>query len=469
MTKSILIRDVFIADHESDPTLTPGRAEILVEDGRISAIGRGLSDDVTEIIEGYGAIAAPGFADSHRHIWQTGIRGVAADWSLADYVRQIRVGYATAFSPYDVYLSTLVGALEAIDTGVTSICDFSHIMNSPAHTEAAIQGLADSRIRGVYCYGFYDVPTRDRHFTAHDQRVAHADEVAKGFARKAGSLLDFGIATTETKLVTPDQTDAEIAVARKHDGLITLHVGTMGSPHGIAELDARGKLGSDMLFVHANMCSDEELRRMVETGASLSITPETEMQMGMGWPTTNRLLAVGGVPSFGVDIVSQNSGDMLTQLRIALQTARAIENQTYLDRGVVPDKIALTVRDALNFGTVGGIKAMKLGDDLGRLKVGARADIALFRGVGTNMIPFSDTVSMLMLQSKPGDADTVLIDGRIVKRHGMLEGQNLGNLREKLNDSFQRIAEEVEHSRDLEANTTGAYANVVAGATTSGG
>lgn len=469
MTTSTLIRNVFLADSRQEPNLRPAPCNILIRDGRIAAIGADVAPDAPDVIEGNGAIAVAGFADSHRHIWQTGIRGVAADWSLADYVRQIRVGYATAFSPDDVYLANLVGALEAIDTGVTSICDFSHIMNSPTHTEAAIQGLTDAGIRGVFCYGFYDVPTRNRHFSAHDQRIAHAESVAGDFHRKAGSLLKFGIATTETKLVGPEQTDAELAVARKHDALITLHVGTMGSPHGILELDGRGRLADDMLFVHANMCSDDELAALVRSGASLSITPETEMQMGMGWPATNRLLEAGGLPSFGVDIVSQNSGDMLTQLRIGLQTARAIQNQPYLDRGVVPDKIALGVRDALRYGTEGGIRAMKLGDDLGHLSVGARADIALFRADGTNMIPFSDPVAMLMLQSRPGDADTVLIDGRIVKRDGHLLGHDLGALQGRLNASFQRIAEEVEHSRDLEANTTGAYANVVTGATQSGG
>lgn len=460
----LLIKSVYPACPDGRPEPQPRSHDILIDGNRIAAIEPELDIADARIVDGKGAIATAGLIDTHRHVWQTAIRGVAADWSLVDYVREIRVGYATAYSPEHVYLANLVGALEAIDTGVTAICDFSHIMNSPAHTEAAIQGLTDAGIRGVFCYGFYDVPTRARIFADHDERIAHAREIARTFRDTAGPLLRFGLALTEFGLVGPEQTDGEIAVARKHDALITLHVGTFGSPHGIADLDRRGMLGPDMLHVHANMCDDEEIGRLVESGGGLSITPETEMQMGMGFPVTNRLLEAGGLPSFGVDIVSQNSGDMLTQMRIALQTARAIDNQAVLDQGRVPEKVSLDVRDALRFGTEGGAAAMGLGRDIGRLEVGAVADIALFDTQGLNMMPMSDPVAMLLLQARPGDAATVLIDGRVVKQDGVLAGADLVALRDRLNEGYAEIAEQVGRSRDTAAATADAYARVVSGA-----
>lgn len=459
--QKLLIRNVFIAAPGRPATGRPRQEDILIADGRIAAIGVGIEVGDATVHDGRGAIATAGMIDSHRHVWQTAIRGVAADWSLVDYVREIRVGYATAFTPEHVYLANLVGALEALDTGVTALCDFSHIMNSPEHTEAAIQGLTDAGIRGVFCYGFYDVPTRHRSFAGHEDRLKHAGEVARLFERTAGPRLRFGLALTEFGLVGPDQTDSEIDIAREHGALITLHVGTFGSPHGIADLDRRGRLGPDMLHVHANMCSDRELERLVESGGGLSVTPETEMQMGMGWPATNRLLRAGGVPSLGVDIVSQNGGDMLTQMRIALQTARAIDNQTILDQSRVPDRVSLGVRDALRFGTEGGARAIGLGPDFGRIEVGAVADIALFATGGLNMVPMGDPVAMLLLQARPGDADTVLVEGRFVKRDGHLLGFDLGELRGKLNNAYAAISEDVAASRDEAAATANAYAKVI--------
>lgn len=464
----ILIKGVHVATPESAPERLPRLSDILIADGRIAAIEPEIAAPDAERIDGGGAIATAGLIDSHRHVWQTAIRGVAADWSLVDYVREIRVGYATAYTPEHVYLANLVGALEALDTGVTALCDYSHVMNSPEHTEAAIQGLTDAGIRGVFCYGFYDVPTRTRRFHDHEGRLAHARETAQAFRGAAGPLLRFGLALTEFHLAKPEQTDSEIRVARDHDALITLHVGTFGSPHGIADLDRRGMLGADMLHVHANMCDDRELERVVETGGGLSITPETEMQMGMGFPATNRLLQAGGVPSFGVDIVSNNSGDMLTQMRLALQTARALDNQRMLDTGRPPEKIGLSVRDALRFGTEGGARAMGYGSEIGRLAVGAAADIALFGTAGLNMTPMGDPVAMLLLQARPGDASTVIVDGRIVKRDGRLAHADLPALRGRLNDAYREIVAQAETTRDRGAETANAYAKVISRAVSDG-
>lgn len=446
--QSYLIKNVYVADPDSALNLRPETSDILIRDGRIVAIGQGIEAPDLEVIDGDKAIAGAGMIDSHRHIWQTAIRGVAADWTIVDYIREIRVGYATPYTPDHVYLANYAGALEALDTGVTCVCDFSHIMNSPAHTEAAIQGLTDAGIRGVFCYGFYDVPTRTRHFQSHSERVRHADEVAQVFKSTAGPVLDFGLALTEFAVADDEQTDAEIAIARRHDALITLHIGGKSHPRAFHELSERGRLGPDMLHVHANYATVEELELMVKSGGSLSVTPETEMQMGMGWPATNRLIEAGGMPSFGVDIVSDFGGDMLTQVRLALQTARATANEEIAKGGGWPDGVPFTVRDGLKFGTEGGARAVRMAGEIGTLRKGARADIVLWSTKGLNMAPFTDPVSMLVLHARPGDVSTVLVDGRVVKRDGRLLGVNYADLTQKLNDSFREISDSVEYQKD---------------------
>jgi 5-methylthioadenosine/S-adenosylhomocysteine deaminase len=203
-----------------------------------------------------------------------------------------------------------------------------------------------------------------------------------------------------------------------------------------------------MLHVHANWSTMEELELLVKAGGSLSVTPETEMQMGMGLPMTNQLIEVGGMPSFGVDIVSNNSGDMLTQLRLGLQMARALDNQKIIETGKAPDKVTLTVRDALRFGTEGGARAVRKAGEIGRLAKGALADIVLFSCKGLHMAPMNDPVGMLLLQSRPGDAELVMVNGKIVKRDGKLVGVDYAALTDRLNDSFREIAGHIEDSRD---------------------
>jgi len=438
-------------------TMEPSRslvetADILIEDGKIAAIEPGIDRPDAEIIDIDGMIAFPGFVDTHRHIWQTAIRGVAANWTLVDYVKHIRLGYATVYHPEDVYLSNLVGALEAIDSGITTVCDFSHIMNSPEHADAALEGLVQSGIRALFCYGFYEVPLKNRYFASHQDRIRDAERILKSELYNRQRLVTMNVALTEQGLVDDETTKKEVLFAR-HNGLrMTAHVGTIGSPHGIRKLYDQGLMGPDFLFVHCNRSTDEELRIVADYGSAVSVTPETELQMGMGFPVTGRLLRLGMKPSIGIDIVSDCSGDMFTQMRLALQVERALQNEKLIRENQVPTKIPLTVLDALRFATVNGAAAVGMMSEIGTLAPGKHADIAVLNTDRINFMPEADPVEAIVLQARPENIDTVLIGGQIRKRHGKLTGVDLAALREAIRRSKERIRGLVETAdRELTA------------------
>ena len=148
-----------------DPSLGDlERADVLIEDGRIAAVEPALETGDCEVLDVAGKIVMPGFVDTHRHTWQTALRGICADWTLQDYFRGIRLNISTELSPEDIYAGNYVGALEALDAGVTSLLDFSHCNNSPAHADEAIRGLEDAGLRAVFAYGFYPVPLAEPFF-----------------------------------------------------------------------------------------------------------------------------------------------------------------------------------------------------------------------------------------------------------------------------------------------------------------
>ena len=132
------------------------RGDLLIEDGRIAAIGDEAVD--AERIDAAGTLVIPGFVDTHRHVWQTAIRGICADWTLLDYFLGVRVNSSGVFTPEDVYVGNYAGALEALDAGVTCLLDFSHCLNSPEHADEAVRGLRETGIRGTWAYGMYPVP-----------------------------------------------------------------------------------------------------------------------------------------------------------------------------------------------------------------------------------------------------------------------------------------------------------------------
>ena len=101
----------------------------------------------------------PGFVDTHRHTWQTPMRAICADWTLMDYFRGIRQTISPRYAAEDVYAGNYVGALEALDAGVTTILDFSHCNNTPA---ARRRGARRAARRAASArssrYGYFPAP-----------------------------------------------------------------------------------------------------------------------------------------------------------------------------------------------------------------------------------------------------------------------------------------------------------------------
>jgi cytosine/adenosine deaminase-related metal-dependent hydrolase len=268
-----------------DPALgTIPQGDVLIEDGEITAVATSLPDVDAEVIDARGHIVAPGLIDTHRHTWQSQMRALCADWTLGDYFYGIRLAVSPAYTAEDVYLGNRLGALDALNAGVTTILDFSHCNNSPDHSDAAITGLQDAGIRAIFAYGFFDSsPQAPQFFADHGERIKDFQRIAARYFPSGDGLLRLGVALTEVGLIPLRSTQAEIQAARAHDALIVTHTGTVWSlPSGIAQLDAAGLLGPEQVHVHCNALTDLEWDILARHRAKISISPETELNMGMG-------------------------------------------------------------------------------------------------------------------------------------------------------------------------------------------
>jgi cytosine/adenosine deaminase-related metal-dependent hydrolase len=155
------------------------QGDVLIEDGLIRAVEPSLGEVDAEVIDATGHIVAPGLIDTHRHTWQTQMRALCTDWTLTDYLFGIRFSVSPAYTPEDVHLGNLLGAVDALESGVTTILDFSHCNNTPEHADAAVAGLLKAGIRAVFGYGFFESsPMAPPHFHEHSARL-------KDFARLA--------------------------------------------------------------------------------------------------------------------------------------------------------------------------------------------------------------------------------------------------------------------------------------------
>lgn len=411
------------------------RTDILIDGRLIVEIAPDIEAEADEVIDGSGMIAMPGMVDTHRHTWQTALRGILADGNIPDYLRGIRLQMAPRYRAEDMYAGNYVGALDAINSGITTLVDYCHNILDPDGAHAAVQGLQDAGIRALYAHGLTPILTNtwseSRGGSAGgdpgelETRARLAADIRSTYFSSDDQLLRFGIAPQELAIAPAVEVAREFALARELGARITFHANQVMVRQlfqDVSELHRLALLAEDLLLVHCTFNTPEEWTMLEGTGVTVSVCAETEMQMGMGYPAIAETTRHTPGPSLGIDCVSGNSGDMLSHSRLVLQAARYRADEDEYANWRAPQTMAWTTRDALRWATINGARAAGVDHLVGSLTPGKHADILLvdMRGVSQAGWNRQDPTGALISQANAGCIDTVLIDGRVVKRGGRL-------------------------------------------------
>jgi cytosine/adenosine deaminase-related metal-dependent hydrolase len=445
--KRILIRGATIVT--MDDTLGDlAGADLLVEGDRIAAVRPRIEVDDAEIVDGRGRIVIPGLINAHMHTWQTALRGYASNWTLPEYFGKMHAGLATVFTPADIHIATLVGALNQIDCGTTTLVDWCHNNPTPAHTDAAVSALSESGIRAAFFHGSPkpDPKPGQPHFSELPHPRAEVERLLAGPFSGRNGLMTLGLAVLGPHYSTLDVALHDFALAREFGLVASMHQGggAARTPEGWGVLVAEGLVGPGVNIVHGNNLSDEELRRFVDLGVSFSLTPENEMVQGHGFPITGRLLQLGAAPSLGVDLESVLSGDMFTVARMALTIQRALDNSAARDmRGEIPPTSTIPVRQALRWVTVEGAKMLGLEGQVGSLTPGKQADLVVLDATAMNLWPVHDPVATVVMQAGPANVEAVMIAGEWKKRDGRLHIADRQRKLDALATSGRRIIDDM--------------------------
>ncbi|QKX61160.1 uncharacterized protein TRUGW13939_08307 [Talaromyces rugulosus] len=459
MSSSILIKNATVITVD-DSIGIKTNYDILILDGVIKEMGTNLSpkDVVGEVIDAQNCLVSPGFVDTHHHLWQQLIRGVTTDWSLGNYVENIRNIYGSLFTPEDVYTANYFAGLDLINNGITTVIDHCHILNSSEHTDASIKGLKDAGVRGTWCYGFYENPER-----SDIPGSNHNVSTPAGFDHKARmedakrareqhfpdndpetQLLTFGAAPTEAERMTEGSLKEEIDFFRSIGArVITMHVamGCYDLNHQVVQhLGDNKYLGKDLLFSHGASFTDSELKLIQKAGSGISVTPETELQMGMGHPIAFKAASVGCHVGLGIDITNNQNNDMLASMRLLMQAERGKRNLEVQGKSV-PYNILPKSEEALYMATMGGAKSIGLDNLVGSITPGKRADLIITRCDGMNTVPIIKPIGTLMYNAHIGNIDTVIINGNIMKRDGKVLNVDWPKLRQDVRERSARMVE----------------------------
>ena len=405
---SVLSLDPSIGDFD--------RGDVLIDGSRIAAVGPNLTAPNAQVIDASHAIVMPGLVDTHRHMWEGSLRGILPDGLLSDYTRDITGAARAAFRPEDAHAGDLVSALGAINAGVTTVLDWSHIGNSPEHTDAAIAGLKESGLRSVYAFGG-GTPGPKNQFPQDIRRLR------KQYFSSSDQLLTLAMATA------PDL--ASWAVARDVGAPITMHVNGAGALLPFAQA-----MRSDCTYIHCDNLTDEEWKLIASTGGHVSISGPIEMEMGHGVPPFQQAIAHGIRPSLSVDVETEMPGDLFTQMR----TCFTLQRMQVLARDRAGENTLpklLTVKDVVAFATIEGARANALDTKIGTLTPGKQADVILLRHDRINTLPLNNAYGAVVVNMDTSNVDTVFIGGKMMKSGGQLVGVDVARV--------QRMAE---NSRD---------------------
>ncbi len=424
--REFVVRNAYVVTMDAKLGDIP-RGDVHVRNGALIAVGPNLTAPGVEQIDGSNRIALPGFVDTHFHLWGSFARGIVADGEFDYFPVMSRLG--PAMTPDDAYNSARLGIVEAINSGLTTIHDWSHNIISGAYADADLRAIRDTGIRARFSYGY----SRNLQ-TKPEQTADFADIVrVKGewFGSSNDGLTTMGFASRGAGDTPPKVYRAEWEFARNQGLPITQHAGrSLAEIKRFRRIEMLYKdklLGPDVQLIHTYSASPEERAMIAETQTHVSIAPFTASRLASGLPYLGDLLSKGVQCSLSVDTTTVGgNADMFGIMRLMLQLNH-LRSMNVME--VQPRRI-------LELATLDGAKDLGIADRIGSLSPGKRADLILVRTDDLNVAPFFNPALLLVQQAQPFNVDTVVIDGRILKHKGELLALDAQEVIHKAAESF---------------------------------
>jgi len=423
---------------------SPAPVDIVIEGERIAAIVPAGTAADGEIMPMEGRLAVPGLVDGHLHSHEHFQKGRFENLPLELWMHYVRTIKPVVLTPRQVYLRTLIGAIETLRTGATTVVDDMSpgAVLDPECVDAVFQAYEDAGVRAVVGFSMMDRPIVDNfpdvdrlfpaELAAQLRALPRPDPAAvlglvRGLAARRHPGRDrvgVMVAPSAPQRCTPefltqcrqlaDELDLPAAI---HVQETRLQVVTGLAFYGktmIARLAELGFLRPNTTLIHAVWLNDDELRAVAEAGATIQHNPWSNMMLGSGSQPVRAVLDAGVNLSLGADGCS--STVTCNMLNVA-GSAAALSKIRGDDYGRW-----LSAAEALRAGTVGGATALGLGDRLGTLAPGKLADLVLYRTDTPSFTPLGDPVRQLIYAERGQSIDAAYVAGRPVLRDGRLTG-----------------------------------------------
>jgi cytosine/adenosine deaminase-related metal-dependent hydrolase len=397
--------------------------DVHVRNGAIVAVAANVSAPGAQVIDGKGMICMPGFVDTHWHHWTTFLRPVMrADDPKKTYF-PVTFALGLHYTPEDSYRAVRLGTAEAISAGVTTTHNWAHNVRSPAHADAEVKAMRDAGIRGRFAYGPALGMPNDKPMDIADWARLKRD-IGKD------EMISLGICSrnidgnnTSRGAINGKMAKKEWSAARDLGMPITLH--TSGSA-SVQLLNKENLLGPDVQLVHPLNLQAGDFEVLAKHDVRYSISPLGEAGR-TGETQLSELLQAGVKVSLSIDNVTAERCDCFACMHM-LQTLNKHRNA---------GKYKLPTKRLVEMATIGGAIDLGLADKTGSLTPGKRADLILVRTDRPSMGMIGDPYDALVQLAQPEDIDTVVADGRILKRKGAFTALDYGKI---MRDASEALA-----------------------------
>jgi 5-methylthioadenosine/S-adenosylhomocysteine deaminase len=422
-----------------DPEIgTLGRADVHVRDGRVVEVGAGLHAPGAEVVDASHMIVMPGLVDSHFHMWSTVGRNY-----VSDGFEYFPAKWATSavYQPEDFYRSVTLGLVECVAAGITTVHNWSHNTRSSAHADAELAAHRDGLVRARYAYGHRDLLPEDEPLDFTD--IDRVRGQWFGARSPFDGLVHLGVNLRGPDLGTMAVFDQEMAEAATRGLPVAIHTVQGGSTAVRApDLEAKGYLGPNFLLCHFLAATEADRQAMARTGTPLSFAVHSELRLGdAGDPRAAllRMVGAGVCITLSIDAASLAPVNLFEAMHVAWNMGIPWQGTD------TKDLEPLSFRRCIEMATINGARALGLEAVTGSLTPGKRADLIMLNTRDLNIAPVVDLESTIVRSATPANIDTVMIDGRILKRH-----------RELVAFDVARVVQEAEQSsREVRARAGG--------------
>jgi 5-methylthioadenosine/S-adenosylhomocysteine deaminase len=421
------------------PNLLSG--DVLVDGGRIAAVGVNLQADDAQVIDAAGSIVMPGMVDAHHHMWLGVMRRMLPDVDdLFAYIDVVAEKLGAHYRPLDMYLSTQLTALASLDAGVTTIIDACHSSRSPAHSDAALEALDHTGIRALHMVG-----------AAMDKRASTAHLPAD--LKRLADHWNHGDGLVRVGLFGQLKLDWWRAARALDMRILTEFIGDLAKLG--PEFAEPGVLGPHNVFNHCTRVPQATWKLFADAGVNITVNPRSDALFGFDDESFayQRAIDHGLAPALGIDLDTAFGSDLFGEMHALFgQQRAAMRYRRFRGEENVPAPIS--VEAVLKAATVNGARVAGLESEIGTLTPGKQADIVTVRTNGIAVFPVTNAIGTIVQAVERSDVATVMVAGKIRKRAGKLVGVDVAKLEAEVIASRDYLLEASDYRPDTFGATT---------------